>query len=124
MRIAVGGFHIECSNYNPSLTRTEDFRIDGIALVVTARRRLFHNVEDFTRLGLAPHAAAIVTVKSGYLSSEMARHRQPLAHGASPGVVDQAVERFPRDRTRRLTYPFDTDFTFAPRVYWSARSNG
>lgn len=27
MRIAVGGFHIECSNYNPFLTRMEDFRI-------------------------------------------------------------------------------------------------
>lgn len=27
MRIAVGGLHIESSNYNPSLTRSEDFRI-------------------------------------------------------------------------------------------------
>ena len=27
MRIAVGGIHIECSTYNPVLTRSEDFTV-------------------------------------------------------------------------------------------------
>lgn len=104
------------------LERQAVLKVDGITLVVTARRRPFHNVADFTRLGLDPRAAAIVVVKSGYLSPEMAAIANPSLMALSPGIVDQAVERLPRARTPRPTYPFDTNFTFTPRVLWSARS--
>ncbi|HTJ59048.1 MAG TPA: M81 family metallopeptidase, partial [Devosiaceae bacterium] len=46
--------------------------IGGIDVVVTARRRPFHNIADFTKLGLDPRTAKIVVVKSGYLSPELA----------------------------------------------------
>jgi microcystin degradation protein MlrC len=96
--------------------------IAGITLVVTARRRPFHDISDFTRLGLDPLTAGIIVVKSGYLSPAMAGIANPSLMALSPGIVDQAVERLPRTRTRRPTYPFDTDFAFTPKVYWSARS--
>jgi microcystin degradation protein MlrC len=89
-------------------------RIGGIELVLTARRRPFHNIADFTRLGLDPHAARIIAVKSGYLSPELGPIANPGIMALSPGVVDQFVERTERKHTPRPSYPFDTDFAFTP----------
>lgn len=97
-------------------------RIGGIDLVLTARRRPFHNIADFTRLGLDPRAARIIAVKSGYLSPELGPLANPGLMALSPGVVDQFVERTERLHTPRPTFPFDKDFDFTPTVLWSARA--
>lgn len=97
-------------------------RIGGIELVLTARRRPFHNIADFTRLGLDPRTARIVVVKSGYLSPELAPIANPSLMALSPGVVDQFVERLERRHKSGPQYPFDRDFTFTPQVLWSKRA--
>lgn len=97
-------------------------RIGGVDLVLTARRRPFHNIADFTRLGLDPRSAKIVAVKSGYLSPELGPIANPGIMALSPGVVDQFVERTERQHTPRPSYPFDKDFDFTPTVKWSARA--
>lgn len=97
-------------------------RIGGIDLVLTARRRPFHNIADFTRLGLDPHKAKIIAVKSGYLSPELGPTANPGIMALSPGVVDQFVERTERKHTPRPTYPFDREFEFVPEVKWSKRA--
>ena len=97
-------------------------RIAGIRVVLTARRRPFHNIADFTRLGVHPAEVAILVVKSGYLSPELAPIANPNLMALSPGVVDQDVEHLPRHRTTRPTFPFDRDFDWQPRPVWSARS--
>lgn len=97
-------------------------RINGIDLVVTARRRPFHNIADFTRLGLDPKAAKIVVVKSGYLSPELAPIANPSLMALSPGVVDQFVERLPRWRKAHPTFPFDKDFQWSPKAIPSQRA--
>ena len=97
-------------------------RIGGIDLVVTARRRPFHNLADFEKLGLDPVNARIVVVKSGYLSPELAPIASPSLMALSPGVVDQFVERLPRLRKTVPTYPFDKDFAFAPEAVPSKRA--
>ncbi|AJC81579.1 microcystin LR degradation MlrC family protein [Rhizobium etli bv. phaseoli str. IE4803] len=94
----------------------------GIDLVLSAKRRPYHNIADFTRLGLDPHAARIIVVKSGYLSPELAPIANPNLMALSEGVVDQFVERLPRLRKQHPTYPFDRDFAFEPQVFLSARS--
>ncbi|MBB4479571.1 M81 family metallopeptidase [Rhizobium etli] len=94
----------------------------GIDLVLSAKRRPYHNIVDFTRLGLDPHAAKIIVVKSGYLSPELAPIANPNLMALSEGVVDQFVERLPRLRKQHPTYPFDKDFAFEPQVFRSARS--
>ncbi|MBX5169348.1 M81 family metallopeptidase [Rhizobium sp. NZLR1b] len=98
--------------------------IDGIDLVLSAKRRPYHNIADFTRLGLDPHKARIIVVKSGYLSPELAPIANPSLMALSTGVVDQFVERLPRLRKQHPTYPFDKDFAFEPQVFLSARSAG
>ncbi len=95
---------------------------EGIDVVVSARRRPYHNIADFTLLGLDPLRANIVVVKSGYLSPELAPIARPNLMALSNGVVDQFVERLPRNRKTLATFPFDRDFTFDPQVRLSARS--
>ncbi len=97
-------------------------RIEGVELVLTARRRPFHNIADFTRLGLDPRTAKIVVVKSGYLSPDLGPIANPSLMALSPGVVDQFVERLVREHKSEPQYPFDKDFDFAPEVRWSARA--
>lgn len=106
---------------NP-LYREAVVRIGGIDLVLTARRRPFHNIADFTKLGLDPFGAKIIAVKSGYLSPELGPIANPGIMALSPGVVDQFVERTMRNHTPRPSFPFDRDFTFVPQVKWSAMS--
>ena len=96
--------------------------IGGIDLVLSAKRRPYHNLIDFTRLGLDPRTAKIVVVKSGYLSPELAPIANPNLMTLSVGVVDQFVERLPRLRKEHPTYPFDKDFSFEPQAFLSARS--
>ncbi|NMA98318.1 MAG: M81 family metallopeptidase, partial [Phyllobacteriaceae bacterium] len=76
-------------------------RIGGIDLVLSARRRPYHNLIDFTRLGLDPRTAKIVVVKSGYLSPELGPIANSGIMALSPGVVDQFVERTERRHTPR-----------------------
>lgn len=102
------------------LLREAVVRIGGIDLVLTARRRPFHNIADFTKLGLDPRTAKIVAVKSGYLSPELGPIANPGIMALSPGVVDQFVERTVRNHTPRPSFPFDRDFAFTPEVKWSA----
>ena len=97
-------------------------RNGGIDIVVSARRRPYHNISDFTALGLDPHNANIVVVKSGYLSPELAPIASPNLMALSNGVVDQFVERLPRLRKVRDTFPFDKDFAYTPETLLSARS--
>ncbi|UIJ98612.1 M81 family metallopeptidase [Rhizobium leguminosarum] len=96
--------------------------VSGIDLVLSAKRRPYHNIVDFTRLGLDPHRAKIIVVKSGYLSPELAPIANPNLMALSTGVVDQFVERLPRLRKQHPTYPFDKDFAFEPQVFLCARS--
>ena len=98
--------------------------VGGIDIVVASKRRPYHHIADFTRLGLDPRTAKIVVVKSGYLSPELAPIANPSLMALSPGVVDQFVERLPRHRYLAPTYPGQTGFTFTPQILWSARSGG
>lgn len=105
------------------LDRQAVLRVGGIDLVVTARRRPFHDIADFTRLGLAPLHAKIVAVKSGYLSPELAPIANPSLMVLSPGVVDQFIERLPSERRERPLYPFDRTFDYRPTAVPSARAS-
>jgi microcystin degradation protein MlrC len=96
--------------------------VGGLAIVLTARRRPFHRLEDFTVLGLNPAAADIVIVKSGYLTPEIEALAAGDAMALSPGVVDQAIGRLSRLRKADPTFPFDRDFPWRPRARPSARA--
>jgi microcystin degradation protein MlrC len=104
---------------NPAL-REAVVEIQGITLVVTAYRRPYHDIQDFTRLGLDPRSFKIIVVKSGYLSPELAPIANPSLMALSDGAINQDIVHLPANRYRRPSYPFVESLTFTPKVYESA----
>ncbi|GAB4568381.1 MAG: hypothetical protein Kow0047_21230 [Anaerolineae bacterium] len=89
-------------------------QVDGVQIIVTERRKAFHFVEDFRRLGIEPLQHKIVVVKMGYLVPDLAAIAPRALLALSPGAVDQAIERLPYRRIQRPIYPLDPDMTWEP----------
>lgn len=97
--------------------------VGGIDVVVCGRRRPYHNLIDFELLGIDLKQVSILVVKSGYLSPDLAPLANPNLMALSEGVVDQYVERIPRNRKQVLTFPFDRDFNYQPQAKASLQNN-
>ncbi|OQP84787.1 microcystin degradation protein MlrC [Rhizobium rhizosphaerae] len=95
--------------------------IGGITLVLAAKRRPYHDIADFTLLGLDPKVARLVVVKSGYLSPELAPIANPNLMALTDGVVNQDIPALSSHRRQRPAFPFDRDFGYSPEVAFSAR---
>ena len=99
-------------------------RIGGVTLVLAARRRPYHDIADFTRLGLDPMQARLVVVKSGYLSPELAPIAKPNLMALTDGVVNQDIPRLANRHRAPGTLPFDSRDEFTPQAQASARFGG
>ena len=95
--------------------------IDGISVVLTARRRPFHLPTDFTSLGLQPTSFKIVVVKAGYLVPEIAAFANPNLMALTDGAVNQDIPRLSNEH-RVPTFPWKQDLTFTPVTKASARA--
>ncbi|MDM9627962.1 M81 family metallopeptidase [Rhizobium sp. S152] len=96
-------------------------RVSEITVVLAARRRPYHNIADFTRLGLDPKAVRLLVVKSGYLSPELAPIANPNLMALTEGVVNQDIKSLVSKRRARPAFPFDRDFYYQPQARFSAR---
>lgn len=97
-------------------------QIEGVTLVLSAWRRPYHDIVDFTRLGLQPSSYKIIVVKSGYLSPELAPLANPSLMALSNGAINEDIIHLPKNRFRKPSYPFVEDLTFTPEAIVSARS--
>ncbi len=97
-------------------------RIDGVTVVLTAARCPFHDIKDFTALGLHPADFNLLVVKSGYLSPELAPMARPALMALSDGAIPQDLESLSPNRFRPPTFPFDRTFAWQPSTIVSARS--
>ncbi len=104
------------------LDREAVVQIDGVTLVLCAKRRPYHDIADFTRLGLKPASFKIIVVKSGYLSPELAPLANPSLMALSDGSINQDIVHLPANKRRIPSYPFVADLTFTPKAILSARS--
>jgi microcystin degradation protein MlrC len=89
---------------------------DGIKVVLTAKRRPFHDIIDFTSLQLQPKDFKIIVVKSGYLSPELKPLANPSLMALSDGAINQDLEHLPKNRLRKPSYPFVPDLRYKPFV--------
>jgi len=96
-------------------------KIGAITLVLAARRRPYHNIADFTRLGLDPTTVRLLVVKSGYLSPELAPIANPNLMALTDGVINQDIENLPSHRRHQPSYPFVKDFSYTAKVFFSTR---
>ena len=97
-------------------------QIEGVTLVLSAWRRPYHDIVDFTRLGLQPSSYKIIVVKSGYLSPELAPLANPSLMALSDGAINEDIIHLPKNRFRKPSYPFIEDLTFTPEAIVSVRS--
>ncbi|MBZ9792057.1 M81 family metallopeptidase [Rhizobium sp. 3T7] len=105
----------------PAAERQAVISTAGIAVVLAARRRPYHNIADFEGLGLDPKSVRVLVVKSGYLSPELALIANPNLMALTGGVVNQDIEGLVSNRRARPTFPFDRNFEYEPHVRLSAR---
>lgn len=105
---------------NP-LDRQAVVEVQGISVVLTARRRPFHLIHDFTSLGLEPTHFKIVVVKSGYLEPEIAKIANPNLMALTDGAVNQDIAHL-TNYHRIPSYPFQPDLEWKPYTVVSTRS--
>jgi len=84
-------------------------KVGSIHVIVTQKRKPYHEEKDFTRLGLNPRTADIVVVKIGYLQPELYAMQADWIMALTPGGVDQDLFRLPYKRIKRPMFPFDKD---------------
>jgi microcystin degradation protein MlrC len=82
-------------------------KIGSVHVIVTKKRKPYHEEIDFTRLGLNPRKADIVVVKIGYLVPELYDMRADWIMALTPGGVDQDLQRLEFKRINRPMFPFD-----------------
>lgn len=98
--------------------------VAGNLLILTQKRRPFHNLEDFRKFGIEPEAQQMLVVKSGYLSPELAPIANPALMALTDGAVNQDVPALENKYRPSPSYPFQTDFDWHPTAQFSARANG
>jgi microcystin degradation protein MlrC len=103
------------------LQREAVIQVEGVTLVINSHRRPYHDIVDFTRLGLQPTSYKIIVVKSGYLSPDLEPLAKPSLMALSPGGVDQDLPRL-TNKFRKPAFPFVQDLTFTPEAIVSKRS--
>jgi microcystin degradation protein MlrC len=81
----------------------------GVQVILTSRRRPYHLLADYLRLGVDPREADVVVVKIGYLEPELQRLARGWMIALTPGGVDQDLLRLGHQRLTRPLYPFDPD---------------
>lgn len=99
-------------------------RIRGITVVLAARRRPYHNIADFTLMGLDPKAVKLLVVKSGYLSPELAPIANPNLMALTDGVVNQDIPKLGNSHRAKGTLPFDPRDSYTPEPQPSVRFKG
>jgi microcystin degradation protein MlrC len=95
--------------------------VSGVTVVLTARRRPFHEIVDFTSLGLDPKAFKIVVVKAGYLVPAIEAIANPNLMALTDGSVNQDIEHL-ASRSRVPTYPFVPALAWTPAPIVGART--
>ncbi|MGB3150670.1 MAG: M81 family metallopeptidase [Maribacter sp.] len=84
-------------------------QIGSISVIVTKKRKPYHQEKDFTDLGLNPRKSDIVVVKIGYLVPELYDMRKGWTMALTPGGVDQDLERLGYENIKRPMFPLDKD---------------
>lgn len=84
-------------------------KVGSVHVIVTKKRKPYHQENDFTDLGLNPRESNIVVVKIGYLVPELYDMRKGWIMALTPGGVDQDLERLGYKNIKRPMFPLDAD---------------
>ncbi|MDR3128017.1 MAG: M81 family metallopeptidase [Bifidobacteriaceae bacterium] len=83
-------------------------KIDKLYIIISQKRKPYHNINDFAKLGLDIDKFDIVFVKIGYLEPQLykaANNGQNWIMALTPGGVDQRITKLPRTKALPILYP-------------------
>ncbi|KPP91414.1 MAG: hypothetical protein HLUCCA08_09230 [Rhodobacteraceae bacterium HLUCCA08] len=81
--------------------------IAGNRVVITRRRRPFHDLATFAALGIDLDSHALLVVKSGYLSPDLRALPRRQVMALTDGAVSQDLAALANHHRPRGTFPFD-----------------
>jgi microcystin degradation protein MlrC len=84
-------------------------RAGEVHIILTSRRKPYHEIKDFTDLGLDPAAHKMTVVKIGYLVPELRQIARHALIALTPGAVNQDIPALHNERVVRPIYPLDPD---------------
>ncbi|MEO9528584.1 M81 family metallopeptidase [Roseibium sp.] len=96
--------------------------IAGNLVILTERRKPFHDLSDFARFEIDPEKARFLIVKSGYLSPQLAPIANPSRMALTEGAVHQAISELSNTRRPFPCHPFQQDFQWHPAPHLSKRA--
>jgi len=91
-------------------------KVQNIAIVVSKKRRPFHNLSDFEKLSINLKNYHLLVVKSGYLSPDLQGLSCPSFMALSNGAVNQDLKNIENQHRKKLTFPFQEVNEFVPQV--------
>ena len=89
-------------------------RTRGLTVVISRRRRPFHNFSDFEALGIDLDATPLLVVKSGYLSPDLRTLPRRQIMALTGGAVCQDLQGLENRHRPRPTWPFQKDMDWSP----------
>lgn len=95
-------------------------RVGGVKIILTSRRKPFHVIREFTKLGLNPAEDDVTAVKIGYLEPELHQAASHAFLALTPGAVNQEITSLDYRNLRRPFFPLDRNFDpgdFGVRVF-------
>jgi microcystin degradation protein MlrC len=92
------------------------FRVDGVDIILTARRVSFTSPRVFASYGIDVTRRRIVVVKLGYLFAELRRVAAESMIALTPGFTCLSMDRLEYRNLRRPIFPLDRDFEWSPEI--------
>ena len=90
--------------------------LNGITTVLSEKRRPFHNLSDFTELGIDLKQYRLLVVKSGYLSPELQSLSTPSFMVLTDDAASQRFASKENKHRQRPMFPFQNTAEFVPDI--------
>ena len=101
---------------SPQEASLATFRVNGIRVLISNRRYVYHSPADFHKAGVDPLRHKIVVVKLGYLMAPLRGIAPREILALTPGYADMEFARLPFRFVTRPIFPLDPDVRWHPII--------
>lgn len=105
--------------YHPSSSQDVSlatFRVNGILVLISNRRYIYHSPTDFHKAGVDPLQHKMVIVKLGYLMASLRDIAPREILALTPGYADMEFTRLPYRFVTRPIFPLDPEVRWHPLI--------
>ncbi len=96
--------------------RLATVRADGVRVLISDRRYVYHSPDDFRKAGIDPLEHKIIVIKLGYLMAPLRKIAPREILALTPGFADMEFTRLPYRYVTRPVVPLDAGFPWHPVI--------